>query len=318
MLTKKIIFISAQPDVPYFHWQVEVMIHNFIKVGINPNWIEVLWAHDGAPSAEVIGLAGKYPQVRFFFYKKRITQNNGYIPILRPDILEQHFRAYPELRGEVIFYHDSDIIFRELPDFNSMYDDHYWYLSDTLSYIGADYIKSKSDSLFTNMCDIAKIEPSTVEANQAVSGGAQYLMKGVTAQYWEYVKTCALDLYSYMAAREAAERSSLDPELANSYNPIQKWCADMWAVLWGAWRSGAQTRLHPDLEFSWGTSSLADYDKHKIMHNAGVTGNNNGRLFYKGEFINRSPFDTDLSGIDPATASSKYVEAILYAKDRRQ
>ena len=36
MLTKKVLFMSAQPDVPYFHWQVEVMIHNFMKLGINP------------------------------------------------------------------------------------------------------------------------------------------------------------------------------------------------------------------------------------------------------------------------------------------
>ena len=57
MLTKKIVFLSAQPDVPYFHWQVEVMIHNFIKHGINPNWIEILWAYDNEPSAELLSLS---------------------------------------------------------------------------------------------------------------------------------------------------------------------------------------------------------------------------------------------------------------------
>ena len=89
----------------------------------------------------------------------------------------------------------------------------------------------------------------------------------------------------------------------------------MWAVLWGAWKMGAQTKVSPNLSFSWGTSPIADYDRHNIMHNAGVTNSNDGKLFYKGEFINKDPFMEDFSTIDPTSASSKYVEAILYARD---
>lgn len=36
-MRRKVIFISAQPDQSYFHWQVEVMLHNFIKNGIEAN-----------------------------------------------------------------------------------------------------------------------------------------------------------------------------------------------------------------------------------------------------------------------------------------
>lgn len=63
-------FVCAQPDVPYFHWQVEVLIHNFMKNGINPNWIEILFAYDDSISSEGLELAKKYPFVRFFFYRK--------------------------------------------------------------------------------------------------------------------------------------------------------------------------------------------------------------------------------------------------------
>lgn len=317
MLKKKIVFMSAQPDVPYFHWQAEVMIHNFMKVGINPNWIEMLWAYDSAPSADLTALAARYPFVRFFSYKKTVTDNHGYIPILRPDIIEQHFTKFPELRGETIFYHDSDIIFRSLPNFDEMHSDLYWYLSDTISYIGADYIKSKSDELFLDMCSIAGIQPEAVSQNQKNSGGAQYLMKGVTAEYWGQVKKDSLALYKYMADREKLERSQKSESELIGYNPVQKWCADMWAVLWGAWKIGAQTVVEPGLSFSWGTSSIQDYEENNIMHNAGVTSSNNGSLFYKGEFINKDPFQADFSKIDPNTASSKYVEAIVYARDRR-
>jgi hypothetical protein len=53
------------------------------------------------------------------------------------------------------------------------------------------------------------------------------------------------------------------------------------------------------------------------MHNAGVTDDRKPDLFYKADYRDISPFDTDLSNIKPDTASAKYVEAILYAKERR-
>ena len=317
MLKKKTIFMSAQPDHPYFHWQAEVLIHNFLKNGINPNWIELLWAHDGYPSYDALTLASKYPTVRFFFYEKKVKENHGYIPILRPDILEQHFTRFPELRGETVFYHDSDIIFRELPDFDSMHSDTYWYVSDTVSYIGANYIKSKSDDLFLDMCSISKISPEVVSANEEGSGGAQYLMKGATADYWRTVKEDSLALYKYMADRETQERKTLSEDELKKYNPVQKWCADMWAVLWGAWKMGSQTIVTPELDFSWGTSSISDYNKCKIMHNAGVTDSRSNELFYKANYRNSSPFGVDLSFVDPNSASAKYVEAILYAQQQR-
>jgi hypothetical protein len=318
MLTKKTIFMSAQPDHPYFHWQVEVVIHNFMKSGINPNWIDILFAYDNEPSPEGRALASKYPMVRFFFYKKRITENYGYIPILRPDILEQHFRAHPELRGETVFYHDSDIIFRELPNFDALHGDLYWYVSDTISYIGAKYIKSKSEDIFTDLCSLSGIPPELVEANEAGSGGAQYLMKGVTADFWKEVAEDTLTIYKYMCDREHQDRANLSTEEAAQFNPIQKWCADMWSVLWGAWKMGAQTIVTPELDFSWGTSDIHAYNKCPIMHNAGVTNSTKDTLFYKADFQSSSPFDTDLSYVDPESASGKYVAAILYAKEKRK
>lgn len=317
MLTKKIVFISAQPDVQYFHWQVEVMLHNFMRLGINPNWIEVIWTIYGQASPQLRALSQKYPYVRFFMYERTVTDNFGYIPILRPDSLEQHFTKFPELRGDVIFYHDSDIIFRELPNFDAMHDDLHWYLSDTVSYIGSNYIKSKGHDLFNKMCELTNISPALVESNQENSGGAQYLMKFVNAEYWKNVKNDALILYKFMSELESLERSRLTPEQLVNYNPIQKWCADMWAVLWNALKIGAQPRVSSDLSFSWGSSSLSNYNQHNIMHNAGVTNNADGRLFYKGDFMNNNPFDADFSNIDKNTASFKYVEAILYAKDHR-
>jgi hypothetical protein len=260
-MKNKVLFLSVQPDEPYFYWQVEVFIHNAIRLGVNPKWIQIIFSYVDSIRPELLDLSKKYHFVDFHFYERTPIDHFGYIPILRPDALEKHFTKHPELRGEVIFYHDSDIIFRELPDFDSMYLDNFWYLSDTVSYIGADYIKSKSDSLLTELCSIAKIDEPLVEENQNNSGGAQYLMKGLTADYWKEVKNVSLALYKYMAMREEDERKNLTPDQIQYYNPIQKWCADMWAVLWNAWKMRAYTECHPNMEFSWATSNEEDYNR---------------------------------------------------------
>jgi hypothetical protein len=40
---KDIVFVTAQPDVPYFHWQIKLYVHNFIEKGIDPNQIHVIF-----------------------------------------------------------------------------------------------------------------------------------------------------------------------------------------------------------------------------------------------------------------------------------
>ena len=36
---ENILFVTAQPDVPYFIWQIKLYIHNFVEKGINPLYI---------------------------------------------------------------------------------------------------------------------------------------------------------------------------------------------------------------------------------------------------------------------------------------
>jgi hypothetical protein len=314
-----VIFLSVQPDEPYFYWQVEVFIHNAISVGVNPKQIQIIFAcSDGKPKKDLIDLSTRYKFVNFFFYEKYPGVDHGYISVLRPHALEQHFLKFPELRGKVIFYHDADIIFTKIPPFETMIYDNFWYLSDTESYIGANYIKSKSDLLLTELCDLVNIERSIVENNQKNSGGAQYLMKGLTHIYWKEVKDVCLKLYKYMSDREQEERKTLTEEQLKTYNPIQKWCSDMWAVLWCAWKNGHQTKVVDELSFSWASDYSNIFKSYNIMHNAGIIETDKNHKFFKGEFIDKSPFDTDLSYVDPNSNTWNYVQAIEYAKIQRK
>ena len=124
---KNLRYICVQPRLLYYAWQVEVMINNFIKHGINPNNIDILVAwnpNDGTTSVQTNvdawdKLAAHYNSVRFFFYQDTRQQPIHYISSIRPNVLKQHFKAHPELESEAIFYHDCDIVFTRKPNFNA-------------------------------------------------------------------------------------------------------------------------------------------------------------------------------------------------------
>ena len=295
-------FICAQPTSLFYAWQVEVLVNNFMDMGINPNNIDIIsWKINGVIPVEWVKLTQKYP-VNFHFYNDT-RETKHYISSIRPNILKQHFEAHPELQNEAIFYHDCDIVFTKPIDWKQFLEDDKWYGSDTRWYIAHSYILSKGQDIMDKMCEIVGIEESIIRNNELNSIGAQYLMKGINAEFWANVERDCEILYKNISALSNIKKSQ-NP----SYHELQIWCADMWAVLWNGWKMGKETVCHPDLDFAWGTSSESDYDRLNILHNAGVTTSVDG-LFYKAEFMNRLPYNLDLK-IKEGTASKKYYEII--------
>jgi len=299
---KNLRFICAQPTSLFYAWQVEVLINNFMEMGINPNNIDIVsWKMNNVIPTEWVKLTQKYP-ARFFFYDDtRATRH--YISSIRPNILKQHFILQPELENEAIFYHDCDIVFTKPIDWKQFLDDDKWYGSDTRWYIAHSYILSKGQDIIDKMCEIIGIEESIIKDNELNSIGAQYLMKGINAEFWANVERDCEILYKDISALNNTKKAK-----DNQYHELQIWCADMWAVLWNAWKLDKETICHPDLEFAWGTSSESDYNKLNILHNAGVVSSADG-LFYKAEFMNRLPYNLNLN-IKEGTASKKYYEII--------
>jgi hypothetical protein len=309
------IYLSVQPDQPYFHWQVEVYINNFKSVGINPNKIEIIFMHSGKPSDAARQLQAKYNTCRFFFYEDD-RLDKSYIPSIKPWGVFRHLQIYPDLNKEAIFYHDSDIIFNEKINESIFEKDSIWYLSDTISYIGYNYVASKGKEQLLDMLDVLRIERNVVKQNQPNSGGAQYIIKNTTPAFWYKVYEDCPKLYNVMNSWETKykEKSPVD-YIGSAYHPIQKWCAEMWSTLWNAWQFGHQTIVHKDLDFVFATDTLNRANQVKIMHNAGVTERDAGRLFFKGQYINRNPFaEPNFAWVDPNTASRKYADAIELAK----
>jgi hypothetical protein len=247
-------FVCAQPAIIYYAWQVEVMINNFMKNGINPNNIDIVCSKpDRIVPEEWSKLANKYA-ARFFFYDD-FRATKGYVSSIRPNILKQHFLKYPELEKEAIFYHDCDIVFTKPIDWIYQYlDGDEWYGSDTRWYIAHSYIESKGRDVIEQMCKIANIDEQLVKDNETNSIGAQYLMKNINAKYWDDVEQLCEKLFVDITQLNIKKKQA-DP----SHHELQIWCADMWAVLWEAWKRGYKTNCEDNLQFGWATSAPSDW-----------------------------------------------------------
>jgi len=298
----KLQLICAQPATLYYAWQVEVMINNFIDVGININNVDIVcWKQTPEVPIEWSKLASNYA-ARFFFYEDK-RESAFYVSSIRPNILKQHFQAYPELNDCAIFYHDCDIVFTKPMIFGPYLYDNKWYGSDTRFYIGYEYILSKGEDVIDLMCEIVGIDKEIVKQNEYNAIGAQYLMKGIDWKFWENVERDSEMLYRKVTDLNIQKRID-NPK----YHELQIWCADMWAVLWNGWKLGYETVIHKDFDFAWATSQPSDWDNCNIYHNAGAVSSMDG-MFYKSDFINKLPYNETLD-ISKDKCSYKYWELI--------
>jgi hypothetical protein len=135
-------------------------------------------------------------------------------------------------------------------------------------------------------------------------------MKNVTVEYWEKVeKDCEL-LYQFFL-----DHLKAFPEGGpKKYHPIQKWTAEMWAILWNAWKFGHTTKVVDDMEFVWPGHTLDSWEKHTIFHNAGVVHKTADaeKMFFKGLYCNGElPYNINIDDYNKERCTIKYVEEIL-------
>ena len=292
--------ISAQPATNYYAWQVEVYLNNFISNGYDPLIIQVVGCYVDKIPDSWNRLIDRFEDVGFYLYKND-TINLEYAPAIQSYMLKKHWDAHPHLSGHACFFHDADFLFTRHFDFTSFLNDSVWYLSDTISYIGADYIKSKSEDVLNHMCNTVRIKRDVVERNQENSGGAQKLMKNVTSEYWESVYNTSIELYA--ALKEVAHfKRDTDP------HGIQIWTASMWAELWTAWKMGFETRVPKEFDFCWATCHISRWDEVSFFHNAGV-GDSKSDMFFKADYIDSYPYGIDIK-ISKDRCSINYLKAI--------
>jgi hypothetical protein len=233
-------------------------------------------------------LALEYPKAKFQIYEDPSISSalKLYSASVVPYLLLRYFTDFPELEQKVIYQCDSDIIFLKKPDVEHLLQDDVCYLSDTNSYISTDYILGKVNDVspekkeafkkidvLKGMCDIVKIDKQIPIDNKEHSGGAQYLLKNMTAAMWQKIFTDSLLLKMYL--------SGINRRFFKKATAYQDWTAGMWSYLYNLWYFNKTVKVVPEMDFTWPVYKIGgDYS---VLHNAGVTSSTSIRTTEKNE-----------------------------------
>lgn len=335
---KKLKIITCQPNDKLFCWQLRVQLHNLRKHGLSADYTALVWKHDDRQGKltfekEWKKLQDDYPEATFKFYEDpsgellRLIKVMNYIPLLRPWLLHKYFSENPELSECAILYMDSDVVFTRKPNFDKLLEDDICYLSDTKSYISASYFDSKiKDVLPDKLEDYEKIDVldeltkefginrQVAEAfNEDGSGGAQYLLKNITAEFWHKV---FLGCIKVLLNLRGVNRRYFE----NEDRGFQSWCADMWSILFNLWAGEHNTKCPWEMDFCWATDPIGKWDQVQFYHDAGAHTREikpGHRLFLKRsqEYIDnvKTPFEDDLSFVSSEYCSKNYANEIMEA-----
>jgi hypothetical protein len=316
-----LIFVTAQPDVPYFHWQVRIYVHNFISLGINPNQIHVIFAMvmgNTTPTEESLELKKLGINVHHYLDERH---KKTYIPNIKPFLIYKWLEEFPKY-GKLFFLHDADIVFRKLPNFESLINDDIIYVSDTIGYIGYDYLIScceryemkhpsqEKNLLLKEMVSVVGVDIETLKVNQNNSGGGQYIIKNAQSSEWYKIYMDCVPLYNKMMLYH--KQYPID------FGAVQFWTAEMWSLLWNLWYFKYDVKISDELSFSWATDDIKKYEQHNILHMAGVTDDLKTKKFYKGEYINVNPLDKlreNINYFDYIESTSSTIKYIDIMKD---
>lgn len=219
-----------------------------------------------------------------------------YVAAVRPYLLSKYLKENPAAERETYFYIDSDIIFRQWPQLPGE-NSGMVIGSDCGHYIDLAYIEQckRGPEIAAQMAEICG---TTREQMIGVPGiGAHIILTNPTAEFWARAYQDSLSIYAYLEG------------LGETTN-IQKWTAEMWAQLFGWRREGKTLMISKQLDFCLPTDPIERYDEVNILHNAGVLVTQSDQLFFKGQYIDKSPIGRNFDWVRRDKASYRYVEAL--------
>lgn len=293
-------FVSAQQDNKYCIWQLYVQLANFRRLGIEKDAV-ILFGYQGATESGYVDVLRRQTSATVISYPDAREQKT-YTPSIYFHLVSKFLRQTGI--KEPIFFHDGDIIFRELPNFDALVNDDVNYMSDTSNYMSPNLFDHNDFAMMAEHINI----PINVPIDHKVTGGAQYLFKNHDWKFWADLEDTSTNLNTLMNSKEFNE----NPRTKTKPDP---WMAGMWAMLWRGWDAGMKIEVTPEFAFGWPTYTAQTWGENKLLHNAGVMEHHADKMFHKGSYADRSPFSADLSHVSNQFASYYYAEEVKRAAD---
>lgn len=297
-MKKDVILLTCQPLDDVYVWQNHLYVESCLEQGFKEEQIHILLWKPTYREYNIKWdvLKKHYPNINIFVYEDKGVQNylGIYIPILRPHLLWQHFKTFPELETKTIIYTDCDILWTDNINISHLLEDGINYISDASSYMNYDYFERKNKEVIKELngrdflkeiCDLVGVNKQIAIDNNNNTGGVQYILKNIKADFWKKIEKDVLLIRQHLL--------NVNSEFYENENKgIQSWCADLWAIQLNLWID-REVKAAPELSFAWACDNIDALKEKGIFHNAGITDENmSNRLnFYKGKYINGlSPF----------------------------
>lgn len=287
-------YIIAQDENLFSYWQLTVAIQSILDNGVNPEDIYVLFGTYGY-NKDAKAFERRFKNVNIIRYRNTIPKN--YIAAVKPYLLWKFFEQFPnEVKNQWMLIDNDVMLMGKMGKFKKGKV----YLSNTQSYTGYDYIKSKGEDVLNVMLKASGVNEDIVKENDAGSGGAQYIFDNVDAKVWMDAYHMSVSIFVALSKHRHVVQEGQD-------HIIQIWCSEMWGVLWSFWKNGHKTYIDKRLNFCMSSDTIDTAKNVKILHNSGVTNSGELRLFNKGSFRKKSPKDSNLD------INNSYVSSIYYS-----
>ena len=303
----------AQPAVKKFEYQVATAVDNLIACGVDPHDIILLYTK--LDSKIPIEMKNKFGVNVYIYEDKRPQEALNYIPSIRPYLWWKFLFNNPQMENEDFVYQDADIVYRKIPNFNTMnrLSPTHWYGSDTESYTGPDYIASKGKGFLKRVGEFLGVSESQMKSFKGNAVGAQWVISRPKASYWKDVYEKSYTLYAWLLSVEHEYDYVLIKNGGTQQYWFQVWVAEMIAEAYLCAKYGVTTEKSVELNFSWSTDPISFWNTRNILHDAGVTEDiyKNKHLFYKSLYDKKSPFNEDLSWVNHDYCSWKYAQLVM-------
>lgn len=316
-------FITMHPALLRFYWEDCTWVTNLLNLGVSREDIVIVTTD----LKDKVGV--DYPQkikdiygVQVFEYKDTRPQKAlNYAPSIKPFLWTQLLTYNPEMAQYDYMITDSDVIFREIPNFNKTpVNAHTWYGSDTEGYTGVTYMDEKGSDFLERIAPVLGISKEDFWFYKGRGVGAQWVISKPRLDYWQDVYVKSYTLFEVATGMEAEYKARYAKEGRPDFYPYQSWVAEMTATLYLCKKYGITPVISHELDFDWSSDleSMVQPQHRKIIHNAGIVPEEaeEKHLLWKGQYTDHTPLGTDLSWVNKDYVSHEYADAIMAVGDR--
>lgn len=275
--------LVPMPDHPYYVWQARVQYRELLRQGRAVTYL--VYTRDRRSPSRALKRALPESAVEWW-NDWRSPEQMTYNPAM---LVGKWLDRWPEAHGDAHLILDHDAIpteHFEMPRVTEVE----WAATDTDSYTGTEYLKSKQ--AWAPLCDALAVDQTPIRGV-----GAQVVFTGVDGAFWDTVARESIRLFHIL--------DDLPTPEGEEY-PVQAWCSEMYVTPLIAGLRGIEMRADPSMSMIW----AEDWESAGFFHNAGVM-EENGRDFCKLSYQSSDPVrDLKRQIVSPESASWRFVDMI--------